>query len=140
MILKVLIDDAPELLKVSDKVADISSIEKSFFKDMIDTMIAYDGIGLAAPQVGINKRIIVMLVKGFPIVMINPEIITKKGVTSSTEGCLSRPNRFVKKIRSKNVEASYFDINGEVKNIRLYGLEATCLQHEIDHLNGILIA
>lgn len=139
MLLKVLTDNAPELLAVSLPVEDPSSM-KDLAADLIETMVAYRGIGIAAPQVGVNKRLVVVLTGGVPLVMANPRIATKSGFYVSTEGCLSVPNRRVKKTRSKSVLVEYQDMNNERRTIRLHGIEAACIQHEIDHLDGKLIA
>ncbi len=139
MVLTVLTDNAPELLTVSTPVEDVDSV-RELAKDMIETMIAYKGIGLAAPQVGVNKRVIIVKYGQVPVVMINPVITRKNGFYVSMEGCLSVPNRRVKKTRSKMVTVEFQNLDGGTQTMRLNGLEAACVQHEIDHLDGILIA
>lgn len=140
MILKVLTDNHPTLLSISDPVTVFDDDLKRLSDDMRETMRAYRGIGLAAPQVGVLKRLIVVLIKGQPVVMVNPEIVSKSGFYVSKEGCLSVPNRQVTKTRSKSVKVSYQDLTGSHQSLSLNTLEAACVQHEIDHLNGILIA
>lgn len=140
MVLKILTDNAPELLKMSEFVDVFDDDLKKLCADMIETMVAYRGIGLAAPQIGVNQRIVCMKYGKDTLVMINPKIMNEAGFYVSSEGCLSVPNRRVQKRRSKFVKVEYQDLNGHVKNIRLSGLDAACVQHEIDHLNGILIA
>lgn len=135
----VLRDNEPELLRVSTKVEIFDEKLQEFCNELLETMIAYNGIGIAAPQVGNNIRVIIVTINGKPTVMINPRIQTKAGFYVSDEGCLSVPNRKVKKTRSKTVAVEYKTVAGNVKSIVLKSLEAACVQHEIDHLNGILI-
>ncbi len=110
-------------------------------KDMIETMIHNNGIGLAATQVNINKKIIVILInkKINPIIMINPKIIYKKGITITTEGCLSFPDFFIKVKRNKIIRTSFTDLNNKKKTLMTDNLLSICIQHEIDHLNGITL-
>ena len=112
--------------------------------DMLETMYAANGIGLAAIQIGIPKRIIVMDIskdenKKEPLYFVNP-VIKNKDILKSTyeEGCLSVPNQFAEIDRPKNCEVEYLDYNGEKKLLKAEGLLATCIQHEMDHLEGIL--
>lgn len=108
--------------------------------DMIETMHKYDGVGLAAPQVGVLKRVVVIdLYDGHePYVLINPEIIKTKGEQEVDEGCLSFPNKFAKVVRPLEVTAKALDINGKEYKIKGKGLLAQAIAHEIDHLEGIL--
>lgn len=111
---------------------------KELAVDMIDTMHKYDGLGLAGPQIGILKRIVVidLYEPGTQYVLINPVIVKTKGEQEVQEGCLSFPNKFGMVIRPKEVEVVALDLNG--KKIRIIGkdLLAQALCHEIDHLNG----
>ena len=111
--------------------------------DMLETMYAAPGIGLAAVQIGILKRVIVIDLskdeKKNPLFIVNPEIIFKsKELVSYEEGCLSIPNQFAEIKRPSSCKISFLDYNGEKKEMSAEGLLATCIQHEIDHLNGIL--
>ena len=111
--------------------------------DMLETMYAAPGIGLAAVQIGILKRLIVIDIskkdeKKDPLFLINPEIISKSNNTSTyEEGCLSLPGHFAEIERPAECQVSYLDYNGK-KKITAKGLLSTCIQHEVDHLNGIL--
>jgi len=112
--------------------------------DMLETMYASNGIGLAAIQIGAPKRIIVMDLikeenKKLPMYFVNP-VITKKNNEKTTyeEGCLSVPNQFAEIDRPSKCEVEYLDYNGNKQNLQAEGLLATCIQHEIDHLEGIL--
>ena len=112
--------------------------------DMLETMYAAPGIGLAAIQVGIAKRIIVLDIAQkegtkSPIFIINPEIIEKSEVNSTyEEGCLSVPGQFAEIDRPNKCRIRYLDYNGQQNEINAEGMLATCIQHEIDHLEGIL--
>lgn len=112
---------------------------KTLFEDMILTMKEKDGVGLAAPQIGKNIRLIVVNTKDGHICMINP-IFTKKSWSKELgeEGCLSVPNTFGRVRRHKKVTCIYFDENNEKKKVEAKGMFARILQHEIDHLDGIL--
>lgn len=119
---------------------------KQFAQDMFDTMYDDNGLGLAAPQVGSDKRIVVMDVpleedgeQGFnKIAMVNPEIIEKSEPTDSTEGCLSVPDYNACINRYNKVKAKYYDLEGKECIIEAEGLQAICIQHELDHLDGKL--
>ena len=111
---------------------------------MLDAMYDANGIGLAAIQIGVPKRIIVMDISKDennkePLYFVNP-VIKNKDILKSTyeEGCLSVPNQFAEIDRPKNCEVEYLDYNGEKKLLKAEGLLATCIQHEMDHLEGIL--
>lgn len=108
---------------------------------MVQTMLENNGIGLAAPQVNISKRIIVVLIDNkIPKVMINPEIVIySKEMTSLKEGCLSIPDKFIDKSRPRDIKVKYRDISGHPRYEMYTGLNSRVIQHEIDHLNGILM-
>ena len=112
--------------------------------DMLETMYAAPGIGLAAIQVGIPKRIIVLDIeqkegKKNPLFFVNPEIIEKsKDLSTYEEGCLSVPGQFAEIDRPDKCHIKYLDYYGEKKEINAEGMLATCIQHEMDHLEGIL--
>lgn len=131
------------LKKKASPVENIDKGIKTLIEDMIDTMHASHGIGLAAPQVGVSKRIIVVdlssVEKEFsPIVLINPEIIETDNLIDSEEGCLSIPGYRAVIKRAGKVVVKGMDINGKELVIEGKGLLARALQHEIDHLDGIL--
>ena len=129
------------------KSLDVEIVDKelqNFMDDMLETMYAASGIGLAAIQVGVPKRIIVMDInkdkKNKNIMyFVNPKIVWKSSENSIyEEGCLSVPNQFAEIQRPEECHVEYLDYNGESKLIKAKGLLATCIQHEIDHLEGIL--
>tara|TARA_B100001057_G_scaffold330954_2_gene331275 strand:+ start:2210 stop:2734 length:525 start_codon:yes stop_codon:yes gene_type:complete len=133
------------LKKISKPIEKIGINEKKLVNDLFETMYNSNGIGLAAVQVGILKRILVMDVsskdeKKQPLSFINPII---KNVSNETsiyeEGCLSIPNTFIQVERPKICEVEFVDIEGKLKNLKCDGLLSTCLQHEINHLDGKLI-
>ena len=133
------------LRQVSLSVKNFGKEDQVLMDDMLETMYHANGIGLAAIQVGVPKRIIVMDIsknseKKNPMYFVNP-IIRNKNSNFSTyeEGCLSVPDQFAEIERPSECEVEYLDYNGEKKNINASGLLATCIQHEIDHLNGITI-
>ncbi len=111
--------------------------------DMAETMYAAPGVGLAAPQVGVSRRLIVLdcTPKDEPrrlLPAVNPEIVVREGEVCEEEGCLSVPEYYAKVTRNAKVQVRFFDLHGELQEIEADGLWAICLQHEIDHLNGIL--
>ena len=132
----------PVLKKKAEEVSDIDGILDKLIKDMTDTMYYAPGIGLAAPQVGVSSRLVVidqsLGKRRAPLAMINPRIISSEGITLEEEGCLSFPETFGQVKRAQKVEVEFIDING--KESRLVGedLLARVFQHEIDHLDGIL--
>ena len=132
------------LRQVSKPVDKVGREEQKLMNDMLETMYAANGIGLAAIQIGIPKRIIVMDIskddkKNQPLYFVNP-VIRNKDTLKSTyeEGCLSVPNQFAEIERPKNCDIEYLNYNGEKKILKAEGLLATCIQHEMDHLEGIL--
>lgn len=128
----------PILRKVSREVTEINDRIKTLLEDMVETMYEYDGVGLAAPQVGILRRVVVIDVGEGPIKMINPEIIEQEGESIDIEGCLSIPNRSGTVKRPEKVKVRYLDENGVEKTLEGTGLLARAICHEVDHLNGIL--
>lgn len=131
------------LKKKAFTVEDIDSDLQRLIDDMIETMYAAPGIGLAAPQVGVLKRLIVIDVstkdEKYPlIVLINPEIVEADGFIDSEEGCLSIPGYTSTIKRAERVVVKGLDRNGKLVQIEGTGLLARALQHEIDHLEGIL--
>ena len=132
------------LRKVSEPVTKIDAEIKGLMDDMLETMYNAPGIGLAAVQIGILKRVIVIDLskegeKKTPLFFVNPEITFKSDdLISYEEGCLSIPNQFAEVKRPNTCKISFLDYEGKEKEINADGLLATCIQHEIDHLNGIL--
>ena len=128
------------LKKKSREVEVIDDKVRELIEDMVETMHKYDGVGLAAVQVGILKRIIVIDIydENTPIVkLINPKIIKQKGEREVEEGCLSYPNKFAKVKRPKEVVVEGLNENGEKVTIKATELLAQALCHEINHLDGI---
>ena len=124
---------ARELEKVDEKIQEL-------LEDMVETMHEYNGVGLAAPQVGILKRAIVIdLYDGNePLKLVNPKILKEKGKQKVDEGCLSFPNQFAKMVRPKEVTVEALNEKGETVTIEAVDLLAQALVHEIEHLDGIL--
>jgi peptide deformylase len=144
MTIKTIITEPNEILRqVSKPVSSVGNEERKLMDDMLETMYAANGIGLAAIQIGIPKRIIVMDIskdgKKNPMYFVNPKINNKDTEkTTYEEGCLSVPDYFAEVDRPKYCEVEYLDYNGESKVLKADGLLATCIQHEMDHLEGIL--
>ena len=128
------------LYKKSREVENIDEKTRELIDDMIETMHKYNGVGLAAVQVGILKRLIVIDLydDNGPIVLINPVIIKTKGEQEVEEGCLSFPNQFAKVIRPQEVVAEYTDREGKRMRVKAKELLAQAIAHEVDHLNGEL--
>ena len=141
---KILIEPNKLLRKVSDLVEKVGEEEKKIMDDMLDTMYEAPGIGLAAIQIGIPKRIIVMDIsrdenKKEPKYFVNPVIKNKnKEKSIYEEGCLSVPDQFAEIERPNSCEVEYLDYDGKKQMLKAEGLLATCIQHEMDHLEGIL--
>ena len=145
MAVKTILTEPNKLLRqISTSVKEVGKEERQLMDDMLDTMYAANGIGLAAIQIGVPKRIIVMDLskdenKKEPRYFVNP-VIKKSDSLKSTyeEGCLSVPNQFAEIDRPSKCEVEYLDYDGEKKILKAEGLLATCIQHEMDHLEGIL--
>jgi len=129
----------PCLRKKSASVQSIGTGERMLIQAMISTMHKHKGIGLAAPQVGINEQIFVVDIGQGPFVVINPRITKRKGGEVLEEGCLSLPGILVKIKRSKTISVQYMDENNQVIEKEFTDLLARVFQHETDHLNGRLI-
>ena len=133
------------LKKISEPIEKVGINEKKLINDLLETMYNSNGIGLAAVQVGILKRILVIDLstkdeKKNPLSFINPTIKKVSDETSIyEEGCLSIPETFIEIERPKICEVEYIDIDGKKRNLKCDGLLSTCLQHEINHLDGKLI-
>lgn len=130
----------PILRKKCQEVEEITPEIKRLAEDMVETMEKNQGIGLAAPQVGVLKRIVVLQTEQGPAVFVNPKIIKKsKEKETLEEGCLSFPGFWLKIKRAREVEIEGLDIRGKKISVKAEGFIARILQHEIDHLDGVLI-
>ena len=145
MLRPILIHPNPKLKKVCEPVLEIDDAVIELSYDMLETMYHAPGIGLAAPQIGVLNRIIVMdcekddAANRKPIVMINPEIVFSSDEESTyEEGCLSIPEQFAEIKRPTSVQVRWLDTNGTEQEQEFQGLWSTCVQHEIDHLDGKL--
>lgn len=128
-----------EILRKKSRIVDqIDDRIKTLVEDLIDTMNEEEGVGLAAPQVGVLKRVVVVDVGKGPITMINPEVISEEGEKIDEEGCLSVPGKSGKVLRPQKVKVKFTDIDGEEQIIEGENLLARACCHEIDHLEGIL--
>ena len=141
---EIVIEPDPILRKKSENLEKVDDELRSLLNDMLETMYSAPGIGLAAVQVGILKRLIVIDIskekdKKNPLFLINPEIISRSKNTSiHEEGCLSLPGHYAEIERPAECHIKYIDYTGKQKEIEANGLLSTCIQHEVDHLNGIL--
>ena len=145
MAIKTIITEPNKILRQKSLPVDqVGAEEQRLMDDMLETMYNANGIGLAAIQIGVPKRIIVMDIskndeKNSPMYFVNPEIKNKVTETSIyEEGCLSVPNFFAEVNRPKKCDVEYLDYDGNKKILNAEGLLATCIQHEMDHLEGIL--
>ena len=145
MAIKTILTEPNKILRqISKQVEKVGEEEKKIMDDMLETMYQANGIGLAAIQIGIPKRIIVIdLAKGEekknPMYFVNPVIKNKnQNLATYEEGCLSVPDQFAEVDRPSTCEVEYLDYHGEKKILKAEGLFATCIQHEMDHLQGIL--
>ena len=141
---KILTEPDQFLRQKSKKVEKVDDSTRSLMDDMLETMYDAPGIGLAAIQIGVPKRIIVIDLakdgeKKMPMYFINPEIVSKSSKDATyEEGCLSVPNQFAEIDRPDKCHIKFLDYNGKEKSLKAEGLLATCIQHEMDHLEGIL--
>jgi peptide deformylase len=145
MAIKTILTEPNKILRqVSKPVEKVGKDEQQLMDDMLETMYSANGIGLAAIQIGVPKRIIVMDISKDenskePRYFVNPIIKNKdSSKTTYEEGCLSVPNQFAEIDRPKRCVVEYLDYNGDKKTLNAEGLLATCIQHEMDHLEGIL--
>lgn len=140
-ILKILEFPDPRLRKKAVPVDAVDNDLRRLIDDMFETMYAAPGIGLAATQVDVHRRVLVADVsvdKDSPRVLVNPEILEKDGVAVTEEGCLSVPGYYEEVERAEHVKVRYLDRDGTAREEDLEGLLAVCVQHEIDHLDGKL--
>ena len=140
---KILTEPDPFLRQKSHDVDKVDDETRKLMNDMLETMYAAPGIGLAAIQIGIPKRIIVIDIskesEKKPLYFINPKIIVRsKSKATYEEGCLSVPGQFAEIDRPDQCHINYLDYNGKKQELKARGLLATCIQHEMDHLEGIL--
>ena len=142
---KILQEPDPILRQISKPVESVGREEQQLMDDMLETMYDAPGIGLAAIQIGVPKNIIVMDLSREkenknPMYFVNPIIKNKsEEISRYEEGCLSLKNVFVEVDRPSTCEVEYLDYNGEKRNLKCDGLLATCIQHEMEHLQGITI-
>ena len=142
--LPILLHPDPRLKKNCDALGDVTDAVRQLAHDMLDTMYAASGIGLAAPQIGVLQRIFVMDCADkdappAPLIAINPKIIAQSDqINTYNEGCLSLPELFEDIDRPAEITLEFMDLNGAIKTRDLDGLWAVCAQHELDHLNGTL--
>ena len=142
MAIRIIRQEGDEILrKKSREIEEVDDKIRELMDDMVETMHKYDGVGLAAVQVGILKRVLVIdLYDDNPVIKLaNPVVLKTKGKQTVDEGCLSFPNKFVKVERANEVTVEGFNENGEKITIKGKGLLAQALLHEIDHLNGIVL-
>lgn len=149
----------PRLREVSQPIQEFNSDLEKNAKDMLETMYKAHGIGLAAPQVGLLKRLLVIDTRSQdekgrryqydemtsleieiqqPLIICNPEIVDRRGKITFDEGCLSVPSFYETVERSEFIELKYFDLKGKEQSLKVDGLLSICIQHEIDHLEGTL--
>ena len=134
----------PILKKIAEKVTVVDDQVRQFMDDMLETMYVESGVGLAAPQVGVSKRIVVIDVamegeKPNPLYFVNPEIVWRSDETEvCEEGCLSIPEQRAEVERPASVKVKYLDYNGKEQELLAEGFLAVAVQHELDHLDGIL--
>ncbi len=141
-LLKIVVYPDPVLAKKAQPIRQISAQDKKLFRDMIDTMYEGDGVGLAAPQVGVSKQIIVIspnAKRGEERILINPQVLDSSGSELGVEGCLSLPGVSGDVLRATTIKLHALDEQGREINETFYGFAARVIQHEIDHLNGILL-
>lgn len=141
----ILIHPDPRLKKLASPVGDLSDELRQLADDMLETMYDAPGIGLAAPQIGVMDRLIVLDCtregegEARPLVMFNPEVVAASDdLNTYEEGCLSIPDQYAEVTRPREVEVQWVDRDGNPQTESFDGLWATCVQHEIDHLNGKL--
>lgn len=137
--LNVVLYPNPILKKKCDPITVFDDKLRSLVDDMFDTMKAFEGIGLAAPQVGIASQLLIVGYEGREFALVNPLITIQSGRSVSDEGCLSLPNLLVTVERYSKIEVQAQDVYGNPITLSESGFIATIIQHEMDHLNGVLI-
>lgn len=137
-VMKIVIEGDPVLRRKAKEITQISKRLRVLVKNMLETMYNANGVGLAAPQVGISERLVVIDVGTGPLVLINPEITRLEGQVRDVEGCLSIPGRSEYVTRAQKVQVKFTDLNGKTIVMEGEDLLARAFQHEIDHLDGVL--
>lgn len=138
-VLPLVIAPDPRLAVCSEPVEQVTDELRTLMDDMVETMRHEDGVGLAAVQVGVHKRILVMEIDGQVYHLVNPEIVeSSEEQNIYEEGCLSFPSQRAMVTRPKRVKVTYLDYHGQPQTLECDELLATCVQHEIDHLNGVV--
>lgn len=135
---KVVLTGDPVLRRIAHPVKEVNDNIKKLMNNMAETMYHAKGVGLAAPQVGISKRVIVVDIGEGLFKLVNPEIVASSGIQDGAEGCLSVPDVVGNVKRSERVTVKALDENGDEVTIEATGYLARAFQHEIDHLNGII--
>ena len=138
MLLEIKTAGDPVLKKVAEKVDKVDKRLRILLDNMAETMYETDGVGIAAPQVGVSIRAVVVDVDKKRYDLINPEIIYREGSAVDTEGCLSCPELFGEVERAEKIRVKYLTRFNKQKELEAEGLLARCIQHEVDHLNGRL--
>jgi len=139
----ILVYPDPFLARKAVPVAEVDDRIRALIRDMYETMYAAEGVGLAAPQVGVGKRVVVLDVSPVddtipPVAVVNPEIVSRKGSATAVEGCLSVPGVQGEVCRAESVEVRGLDEQGKPLRIQAVGILSRALQHEVDHLDGVL--
>ena len=141
MAIRIIREEGDEILKKKSRQVEVVDDKiRELLNDMVETMHKYNGVGLAAVQVGVLKRAIVIDLydeKG-PIKLVNPVIVKEKGEQECEEGCLSFPNKYAKVVRPKEIWVEALDENGKKTKIHAKDLLAEAIAHEVDHLEGVL--
>lgn len=140
--LKIYTYPEPVLKKVAEPLTDFGPKSQKLFDDMIETMYLDDGVGIAAPQVGVSRQVFIACPTAKPgeeHVIVNPKILSESGRETEMEGCLSLPGLAVKVTRARQIDLRYQDRHGELHEVRLKDFFARVIQHEMDHLKGILL-
>ncbi len=143
---KIVLYGDPVLRRRADRVTEFDAALRALAQDLVDSLEKADGVGLAAPQIGVSRRVLVLSppaekdgTRPAPRVYVNPEVLDTQGpAVSAEEGCLSLPGIYEVVKRPERVRVSAFDLEGGPIEETLEGIEARILQHEIDHLNGVL--
>lgn len=132
--------NTPVLRAKAKPVAKVTRDVQELLKDMAETCVLSDGQGLAAPQIGVSERVIVAMLNDRLVGLVNPEITWRSGeMVRDEEGCLSLPHEYVVVPRDKAIGVKFLDVNGKPQELRLSDMNARVIQHEVDHLDGVLI-
>jgi peptide deformylase len=143
MLREILVWPDPRLKKKAAPVAKVTDATRTLIRDMFETMYGADGVGLAAPQIGIHQRVITLDTTprqpdSKPIAMVNPVILASEGISFESEGCLSVPGEAEQVERAAKVKVKFLDTDGVEQTLDCEGLLAIAVQHETDHLNGVM--